>query len=845
MEPKKSLDQIDYEHFNPSPPPFEGDPIQLSLKPVGADFNSPARSLDLSGPWFLAQDGDQKERLTPKWDDALKAQIPGSIQTALLDAGLIPDPYIGRQDEIAREKSRHTWWLRRSFSVENPDDEYRLVFEGVCDRCCVWLNGEQLGNHQGMFDRFAFDVTGLLKNENEIIVKLDPAPYRIAERKPNEFFEGMNVGWLDSVVINNIFGWHYINLPTMGIWQPVRLDEHPEVTLKDPYVVTMDLESRRLRLVVDLEKDQSRQISGALTLQVSPVNVDGDVYSTSLPISIEPDQEKLVVAFTFPDAKLWWPVGYGSQPLYQLKVQFRSQEAQTSMVETTFGVRTVEMQPTPEGPNPDQYNWTFVVNGKPIFIKGANWCTCDALLRFTSERYERFISLAADSHINLLRAWGSGMPETETFFDLCDQYGVMVLQEWPTAWDSHKVQPYHLLEATVKDCTRRIRSHPSLVMYGGGNESPDPTGRAIEMMGAAAHELDGTRPFHRGEPFGGSIHNYDVYWGRQRLDRNLNLSAVFIGEFGLASVPPMSTVRRYIPEEELNVWPPAPEGGFVHHMPVFNMKGGMARMYQYTGYFTRPDGLAALSLGTQMAQATSIRHTLELARTRWPEHTGVCYYKMNDNNPAASWSSIDWFGTTKIAYHVLRQAYRPLHPCIIFDSLNFVCMDTALPVHILDDQEILSDCSWQLTIRVFNSSLDLVHDMIFDGEGAVAPNAEIGHLRLSAEVTQSIPLFVVMTLQVQGAEPRTAETFYWLNFESGQNALFDLPATKLDLRRDSDRVMVKNVGQKPAVGVFFDPQDPDSFVCEDAFFWLDAGHSRRIVTNQPESVRVMAWNSES
>jgi beta-mannosidase len=304
----------------------------------------------------------------------------------------------------------------------------------------------------------------------------------------------------------------------------------------------------------------------------------------------------------------------------------------------------------------------------------------------------------------------------------------------------------------------------------------------------------------------------------------------------------MSTVRRYLPQDELDIWPPEPEGGFVHHMPVFNMKGGMARMYQYTGYFTQPDSLSALSLGTQMAQATGIRHTLELARTRWPAHTGVCYYKVNDNNPAASWSSVDWFGTTKIAYHVLKQAYRPLHPCVIFDSLNFVCMDVTLPVHILDEHNALDNRSWVLSTRIFNSNLNLVQETEFKGRGCVSPNTAVGELKMPAKVTQSIPLLLVATLQV--ADDAPIQTYYWLNFESGQNALFDLPTTNLEIERGMNSVVVKNTGDNPAVGVFFEPENPDRFVCQEAYFWLDVGENRKITTNQPDTVRVSAWNSQ-
>ena len=114
------------------------------------------------------------------------------------------------------------------------------------------------------------------------------------------------------------------------------------------------------------------------------------------------------------------------------------------------------MKPLPGGPSEYKYNWTFVINGKPVFVKGAGWCMMDALLDFTKEKYARFLTVARDQHIQMLRAWGGGLPETDEFYELCDELGIMVMQEWPTAWNSHQTQPYGMLEETVVRNTLRL-----------------------------------------------------------------------------------------------------------------------------------------------------------------------------------------------------------------------------------------------------------------------------------------------------------------------------------------------------------------------------------------------------
>lgn len=840
----QSLDEIDRNSFNVKSLPLEGAAHSLTLNAGSATHTDGAPTLSLDGKWEMVSSEDDAFGLGGAWGETIPAMVPGSVQTALFQAGKIPDPYVGHNDEIARAEGRKTWWLRTSFERPANMQQVELVFGGVCDSCRVWLNGEELGSHKGMFGEFRFDVSGKLRDgENVLVVKLDPAPYRLGTDKPNNFFEGMNVGWLDSVVINNIFGWHYINLPTIGIWRTVRLEAKPSVKLEYPFVAAVDPLAGVARLRVNF-KSETGSWAGRLTGTIAPENFEGQAYQFSYDASAEHDGNGLLFEFTIPDAKTWWPVDYGDPNLYKLTLSFEPEQGIADRYETTFGLRTIEMRPLPTGPDPETYNWTFVVNGKPIFIKGANWCTMDALLRFERERCERFISLARDSHLQLLRAWGSGMPETDEFFDLCDRYGVMVLQEWPTAWNSHEIQPADLLEETVRYNTLRLRNHPSLIMWGGGNESDKPFGDAIDMMGRYSYELDGTRAFHRGEPWGGSLHNYDVYWGRQPLQRNLSLKSAFIGEFGMASLPNIETVKRYLPESEWNTWPPAADSAFIHHLPVFNTKGCMAIMSTYVPDWVPNNSLENFVFGMQMAQATAIRHTLELGRTRWGETTGVVYYKLNDNNPAAAWSTVDWYGVPKTAYHILRQSFRPLHACVLFSRLSMVCEPVSMPVFLLDDAGMLTGANaWRVVVRAFGSQLQEVARQEYAGSGAVEQVNTLGDFKLSAEQTNNSPLFVVCELHVDGA--LTDRTFYWLNYTAVQGCLLDLPRTTLKAEARDGVFVIINTGDKPAAAVHFDcPEISDTFTAEDSYFWLDAGETRMIKVNQTEGARVTAWNAE-
>ena len=867
MAEAKSLDQIDRESFAPAPSPIAGAARLIELRPGGVEHPAgpPCQSLDAG--WLMAEGGGERGRLHGEWGDAIPAVVPGSIQTALLQAGRIPDPYVGRNDEIARAESFKTWWLKKRFERPAAGGAERLVFGGICDACAIWLNGKKLGEHKGMFAELAYDVSSLLRDgENTLIVRLDPAPRRIGSGEPNDFFIGMNVGWLNTAVINNIYGWHYINLPTLGIWRPVSLAALPAVEIVDPFIATLDAQAGLLRLHLTL-KGADENWRGRLVGSIEPENFEGGAHHFACDVDARADvaAEGRVTAsplrttdararavtelleFALPEARPWQPVDYGAPNLYRLKLSFLPEAGAPDHTSFTFGVRTIEMRPAPDGPEPDNYNWTFVVNGQPIFVKGANWCTLDALLRFEPARYERFLQLAKDSHMQLLRAWGSGMPETDEFYDLADRHGIMVMQEWPTAWNSHRIQPYDILEETVVHNTIRLRNRPSLVMWGGGNESGEPFGEAIDMMGRYSYELDGTRPFHRGEPWGGSIHSYHVFWQRHPLDYNLSLSATFIGEFGLASLPNYETVERYTPAEELEAWPPASDSAFTHHMPVFNLKDEQAIMAQYVADFLPADSLKNFILGMQMAQATGMRHTLELARARWPQATGVCYYKLTDNNPAASWATVDWHGAPKMAYHVLRGAYRPLHVCVLFKRLSFVGAPMSLPVYLLDDRGDLDGQNWIVNVRAFGAELRLVKEQAHIGIGSPATVHRLFDFSLDAEQTWNCPLFIVAEIALQPGNLIVDRVFYWLNYAPVQGCLFNLPRTQLAVEaRDADTVSISNSGELPAVGVHFDcPSISHRFSCSDSVFWLEPGEGRSIAVSQVDGVGVAAWNADA
>jgi|GEM_PF-102276 len=801
-----------------------------------------------------------------EWTDAIPATVPGSVHTALMDNGLLEDPYDSLNDEAAREASFKDYWFKKTFNLSESDlaGDVRLSFEGICESATIYLNGQKLGSHVGMFGGPDFDISDAAKlGENVLVIHLNGAPNRA--RKPGEmptFFGGgnewLNLGWIDTVIFNNSYGWHYSYIPPLGIWQSVKLTKVPNVEIVNPFIAAKNTNGT-MDFSVDLTAEAG--FSGTLVGKISPKNFDGESYTFAYPVTSTEDTKNVRLQFDIPDAQLWWPNGLGDQNLYNLELVFKSGETAVDYEKTSFGIRTIEMAPAgPQGAaeNQDLYNWKFIINGKESFLKGTGWCTTDSLMRFTKENYDKYLSMAKLQNIQMLRAWGSGMVETDEFYDLCDEYGITVMQEWPTAWDSYVYQPEDALLETVERNVLRLRNRPSLFLWCGGNEGGaplegtgayDPT--VLNKMGKLTLELDGTRPWHRQDPYGGSRHDYSASWGGQNPSVNMSLEATFWGEFGVDCFPNYESILKYTPKEELDAlealegtdeWAIKANGVISYHTPMFNKAGDLGRQLQHVKLFLPLNSMKNAVMGSQIAQAVGVRYTLERARTRFPYSTGALMYKLNDNYPAASWSTVDWYGSPKYAFYVVQDSFEPLTAIARLDAVNYNSKPLDIPIYLVDDADELKNSSWKVNTKVYNANGEVVKDVDMTGSGSISNVQKLGTVSLTAEQTDSAPLYIVTS--VSKGEELVARNFYYINYEAKQGCLFDMPKTTLEYEVNNNVYTITNTGEYPAINVSFECADvSDTFRPEDNFIWLEPGETRKIAVNSSTGVTgITSWN---
>ena len=476
-------------------------------------------------------------------------KIPSTVLSALVSNGIYPDPYSGMNNMLIPDASdsfnvrynlakysylpgeanpwKQPYWYRTNFRVPAADEgkHFELIFKGINYRAAVWLNGEQIADSSeiaGMFGEFYLDVSTQIRagKENGLAVKIYPLDYPGLPAQEQlealgDFYAnggptgdiGKNVTMLCSV------GWDWIppvRDRNMGIWQPVLLRSTGPVTIDHPHIITAlpqlpDTSLAEITVDVPLTNHSLNVMEGTLTIRIEPENFKGEGISIAKRVRIKPGIT-LVSGFNIDNTKelkirnphLWWPVGYGNQDLYTMQITFSDEKGISDRNQTDFGIRTVNTRTVEIR---ESLRRDFYVNGRRIFLLGGAWVP-DMMLNRDSARYDHELQLCRNANLNLLRIWGGGITPPDVFFDLADKYGMLV---WSDFWVTGDTQgefrgdPGWPLEGTVftsnvVSTILRLRNHPSLLVWTGGNE-----GHARKELYDAMRDnlasLDGTRPF--------------------------------------------------------------------------------------------------------------------------------------------------------------------------------------------------------------------------------------------------------------------------------------------------------------------------------------------------------------
>ncbi|THU41099.1 glycosyl hydrolase [Niastella caeni] len=620
----------------------------------------------------------------------MPATVPGTVLTTLLDNKKVPDPFYGMNNEKIPDiyrtgRDHYTYWFVKEFTEKAPqgNEQVWLQFRGVNYSCDIFLNGKKVNNarHHGMFLRQNYNITRLLNSSGPnrlavIVYPIDPVG------NPNGGQGG------DGTIARNVShqyvaGWDWIQPMrdrNTGIWDKVYIERTGAVNIKNPHVVTQVPGVRKpegtqlpVQIVAsaELENPTSTKKDGVLQYEI-----DGQIVKQA--VSLEPGAVKEVAlpAFQFNNPKLWWPSGYGPQNLYATRFQFL-EDGQTVADEekVTVGVREIQTE------------WNAItrskqvsVNGQKIFIKGGNWIISDAMLRFTDQRFDAEVRYHRDMNLNLIRVWGGALIERPEFFNACDRYGMLVMQDFWMSGDCNGrwVDPmksedqwtrrnypndHSLFLQSVADQVKLVRNHPSLAIWCGGNEITPPEDILVPMRDSILPALDGTRWFvdysnsdemsynalggNGDGPYG--IQNPVTFWEHRTFPFNSEVGSVGVGDY--------ASLKRFMPMENMQV-PQYPS----------NKVDSVWDYHKYIGYnqYIDPYGAAKdVPDFTKKAQLVNYDQYRALAEgfsnRMWEWYTGFIIWKTQNPWTALRGQMYDYYLDPNACLFGLRNGSEPLH----------------------------------------------------------------------------------------------------------------------------------------------------------------------------------------
>ncbi len=610
-----------------------------------------------------------------KSNDWLDAEVPGTVITDLLKLGLIPEPFYADNELHLQWIGESDWIYTTNFNFPKEfekDKTVYLVFEGIDTAAKIVLNGNELGNPDNMFIKYEFEISRLLKRKRNKLEILFTSPVKYA--KGLEGIHGRLAAELNSerVFIRKAqysFGWDWgPKFTVMGLWRPVYLIQRDTVYIEDFTFTTLSMENGKANaeIKVNLNKPLNQNQKIKIELQDSKGKFDAEIK--------EENNRNLRHQIEINNPALWWPNGLGEQHLYNLSIKLVEDEKILDEISKKVGIRILKLILNGN----EKPAFKFEVNNFPAFLRGANWIPGDSFLpRVTGEKYRHLLSLAKDGNMNIIRVWGGGIYEDDRFYELCDELGLLVWQDFMFACAPYPEHDEFLknVKEEIRYNVYRLQHHPSIALWCGNNENEwiwfqkhnsykDMPGYKIfhELIPGIVGEIDPLRTYWQSSPFSndsdpnsvksGNRHQWDLWSKWIDYNQVKNDQSLFVTEFGFQAPANRSTLEEVIPERERN-----PQS----YLFEFHNKQieGNERLFKFlSSHLPVKTGWKDFIYLTQLNQALALKKCLEHWRFNQPHTNGSIIWQLNDTWPVASWSLIDSNSVPKLSYYIVKKLFQ-------------------------------------------------------------------------------------------------------------------------------------------------------------------------------------------
>jgi beta-mannosidase len=675
--------------------------------------------VSLSGDsWELSHTDQPITDLNAPRKDAFQTSIPNSVHWSYFKAGKLPHPYYHKNSTQYRWIEEKAWYYKKSVSIpaSAQGSLLFLCFDGLDYFAKVWVNDSLVGVHEGMFGGPSAEISRYVKlgQSNDITVEVRAANWRnrapdyenLPRNSNGEFVTSKPTGFNPRATGRVIKPWVISGgsggeaFFTVGMWQGVRLEIVPPFHLERPYLTTKSITNGKAELHLSSEVFANahslqyqlhpwkntqinhpnekgtifKPVSEKLSVLVEFVSAKNTVFSKEYPLTIYEGRNWLEQDVTLPNPKLWQVNGLGDPNLYQVKLTLKRAGKLADAVQFDYGIRSIERVASAGPRIADRWeNWQFVVNGRKIFVKGMNFTPQDILLDLPKERYRWTLEAARKMGVQLIRIWGGGLLESDYLYEICDELGIMVWQDFPIGNQDTPDYPQEIWEAQVVQNIVRLRNHPSLTVWCGGNEfNPYSSGNAksIGILERNLDIFDKQRLFVRTTPDDGSMHAYpdmDPSW----YNRSYKLEP-WVSETGMHSIPDADLFYETVDNKEFvnlgKMWETSfgvahPE--FIHHFTEYG-PSRVPRMLSRASHISdmADPSIESISEASQVGAGEFYQILSEKMQGNYPVTTGLMPWVFKRHWPVIAIQMMDWFGNAGAPYYFLKRTYEPTHVAI-------------------------------------------------------------------------------------------------------------------------------------------------------------------------------------